>query len=342
MTSIVVTGATGFVGGHIVKGLSRYAPVAVGRNRSALERLQQEDPGVSCEQLDLTAPNAVERLVAHRPSLIIHAAARSSPWGTLAEFEAANVQTTNVVIAAATACEVPVIYLSTPSIYMDSTHRTMIKEDDPLPSTFVNDYTATKYEGELAVRRFCETGLPAVTLRPQAIVGSGDTTLAPRFLRVIDKGFLPLFDGGNAILDMTSVENVVDAVRLSADALLAGSLEGIRTFNVTNGDPRPIRELLGMILDVRAKLVPDSSPPRKLSISAQHARRVAGALEKLSHISGGWEPPLTRHSVDLLAFDRTLSIAAVQETLGFAPESHQLEDSIASYFGDDRTVSCHS
>ena len=191
MTSIVVTGATGFVGGHIVKGFEGRSPVAIGRNRNALQRLEREVPGVSCEQLDLAAVNAAERLIEHRPELIIHAAARSSPWGTRAEFERANVDTTKAVVAAAVACEIPVIYLSTPSVYMDRTNRTMVCEDDQLPSKFVNDYTATKHEGEQVLRQFCETGLPAITLRPQAIVGAGDTTLAPRFLRVIDKGFLP-------------------------------------------------------------------------------------------------------------------------------------------------------
>ena len=340
MSSVVVTGATGFVGGHIARGLDETNVIGLGRDRDALTLLEQA--GVQAEKIDLTSQETAERIAGFDPKLIIHAAARSSPWGTHAEFDAANVNTTEAVIEAASNARASLIYISTPSVYINGQHRRDIGEDGPLPTSFVNHYTATKFAGERSVLDFAKTGLPAVILRPQAIVGAGDTTLAPRFLRILERGVLPLFDGGNAVLDMTSVENVVEATRLAGDALIDGRIDGAETFNVTNGDPRPIRDLLKMIVDVRSKLVPGAGTPRELMVPASPARLVARGLEGLSRISGRWEPPITQYTVDSLVFDRTLNIGKLREQLGFDPSQHRLEDSIESYFLHDQAVQCRS
>lgn len=337
MSRVLVTGATGFVGGHLAAAFGDAEVTAVGRNRSRLRELQSD--GLQVDQIDLGSPDAADRLSGHRPELIVHAAARSSPWGTAQEFQRANVDATSAVLTAATRAQAPVIYLSTPSVYMDRTNQLMVSEDDPLPSEFVNDYTATKHQGEVLVRDFvADTGLPAAILRPQAIVGAGDTTLAPRFLKIIDRGIMPLFDGGTAVLDMTSVHNVVAATELTAQSLIEGRLDDVTTLNVTNGEPRTVASLFEMIVDIRSNKMPDARTPKRVSLPSGSCRTVAGLLEKLSLATGSWEPPLTQYSVDSLAYDRTLDISRARETLGYTPEVHGIEEAIEGYFSHSQAM----
>jgi len=103
-----------------------------------------------------------------------------------------------------------------------------------------------------------QRGLDAVILRPRAIFGETDTALLPRLLRVARRGYLPLIDGGRAIVDLTYVENAADA--LIAAAIRPQGFSG-EAFNISNGEPVAIRDLFariahGLGLQVRTISIP--------------------------------------------------------------------------------------
>lgn len=323
---IVVTGATGFLGGRCVRALTDdYEVVAMGRNERALARLDRG--GVIAERVELADRSAVDRLLSHAPDVIVHAAALSSPWGRREDFESANVVATNHVLEACRRSGSRLVHVSTPALFMNGTDRLMIDEDDPLPETFVNHYAASKARAERRVR---ESSIPTVILRPQAIIGAGDPSIAPRFLRIANRGVVPMIRGRDPLIDMTHVQNVARAIAASCAVLLRqDSWEGAETFNITNDDPRPMSNLLRSFLDAWER-ANGRSTIRVLELPRPLLGWVARAAEAIAGLNHR-EPALTRYTVELLATSRTLNIAKARRMLGYQPV-HSIEDAFSEYF----------
>jgi nucleoside-diphosphate-sugar epimerase len=189
-----------------------------------------------------------------------------------------------------------------------------VREDEPLPPP-VNDYAATKSEAERLVRA---SASPAVILRPRGIFGAWDETLLPRLLRLLRRRRFPLFNGGDALIDLTHVDNVVDAIMLAL-ALPATTCE---TFNVSNGQPRRAADLFAGL----ARTFGLPWHPRHVPLAAGLA--LARACELAGRAARGWEPPITRYSVGTVAFSQTLDLRHARERLGYLPRV-DLDDGIA-------------
>src|SRR5690349_14336676 len=99
---VLVTGATGGLGGAVARRFlaDGAAVTATGRNRTAGARLAAA--GMRFEAADLVDRAAVDRLVAGH-DVVIHCGGLSSPWGSAAAFESANVDGTRHVVEAASA-----------------------------------------------------------------------------------------------------------------------------------------------------------------------------------------------------------------------------------------------
>src|SRR5699024_11894850 len=97
-----------------------------------------------------------------------------------------------------------------PSIYAGPRHATGITENEVDAGNRLNGYIRSKIAAEALLHRARrEPGTPEiVTLRPRGIIGPGDPSLVPRLLAVEEKIGIPLFDGGRALIDLTSVQNV--------------------------------------------------------------------------------------------------------------------------------------
>jgi nucleoside-diphosphate-sugar epimerase len=122
---------------------------------------------------------------------------------------------------------------------------------------------------------------------------------------------IPLVHEGKASIDITYIDNVIDALLLCQAA--PDSLLG-RTFNITNGEPICVADLLDRLF---SRL---GYPCRLRPISYRTADWTASAMESISNLLlGGKEPILTRYTVGLLAFSQTLDITAAVRELGYQP-----------------------
>lgn len=176
----------------------------------------------------------------------------------------------------------------------------------------MNAYAATKLIAERIVSDAAIRGLPSVILRPRAIFGPGDTSLFPRLLRVNESRGIPIIGGGQAQLDLTFMDNVVDGL---VQACAAPESATGRIYNLTNGEPVKLIELLQSLfalleLPLRTKFV---SRPVALA-AGQGMEWLYRALPSL-----GQEPPFTRYTVGLLAFSQTLDISEARRSLGYEP-----------------------
>lgn len=310
-TRVLVTGATGFLGGSLARALHKlgYAVTATGRNESYGEKLREE--GIAFIPCDLADGERIVPLCAGQ-DFVFHCGARSSTWGPYSDFYNSNVIGTRNILEGCRRYEVGrLIYVSTPSLYSDYTDRLNVSESAPLPSKAVNAYADTKLLAEREVDLAFSAGIPVITIRPRAIFGPGDQAILPRLLQASRQGRVPLINGGQALIDMTYIDNVVDALlkcMTSPEATLG------KKYNITNGEPLPFLELMQRLF---AQL---EVPLRGKQISYRTAYAVASLLEWKARLTRSQkEPVLTRSTIGMLGKSLTLDITAAREELNYVP-----------------------
>ncbi|MFD0710315.1 NAD-dependent epimerase/dehydratase family protein [Paenibacillus sp. GCM10027626] len=311
--SALVTGGTGFLGGQLARRLHQlgWNVAVIGRNEQAGYALQAA--GIRFIQGDLRDQAAVEAACSGIDT-VFHCAALSSPWGSYQSFYSCNVEATAHVIAG---CQkkgaARLVNVSTPSIYFNGRDQLNIREDYPLPARPVNAYAATKRLAEEAVAAAHRpsAGLVTITLRPRAIFGPGDSAILPRLIRANNSSGVPLFRNGNAMLDLTYIDNAVDALIAAAAAPVEAAGQA---YNITNGEPVQLKEALNQLF----KLLRE--PMRSRRIPFPLAKSMAALLEAAAWLRPGRpEPVMTRYTVSLLSISQTFDIAAAQKKLGYAP-----------------------
>lgn len=306
---VLVTGASGFLGGYVVRDLRAhgYEVFAAGRNEDALAAVADPEHRIVG---DLASLADVHREV----DAVIHCAGLSTPWGRWRSFQEANVDgTARVVDFARRNGARRIVHVSSPSIYSAARDRLSIREDDVDTGNRLNGYIRSKIAAEALLQRALGDGRIAelVIIRPRGLIGIGDPSLMPRLLDVHRRVGIPLFDGGDNVIDVTAVENVATALRL---ALTAGDAAG-GVYNITNDDPRRFRDLLGTLLELLGET------PRMRPMSRRAAWALAAALEGVcTAIPGQPEPPLTRYTLSTIAYSQTLDLTRAKAELGYRPE----------------------
>jgi len=264
--------------------------------------------------------------------VVFHCAALSSPWGKYKDFYSSNVEGTQKLMDGCLKNDVQrFIHVSTPSIYFNYIPRFNVHENDPLPSKPANHYAATKLLAEQVVMEGHAKGLPSIMIRPRAIFGPYDQTLFPRIVAANAKSGVPMIGGGQALIDLTGVDNVVDALLLcrDVDATALG-----RAYNISNGDPRAFNELVSSLFGML------DMPLRRLNIPYRMAYGVAALLERVhGYIPALGEPALTRYTVGSLSIPQTLDITDAREQLGYAPRV-SIEEGLQQFADWWRAESC--
>ncbi|MGN6653692.1 NAD-dependent epimerase/dehydratase family protein [Trinickia sp.] len=310
----LVTGATSGLGANAARYLAaqRQAVRATGRDRRAGQALEAE--GIEFVPVDLAnaAAKDIDRLL-DGIDVVWHCAALSSPWGRYEDFHQANMTaTTRLAERAAQRGVRRFVHISTPSLYFDYRHRVDIPETFR-PARYVNHYANTKAQAEASLRAIALSypGTTVAILRPRAIFGPHDRVLLPRILRVLRErdGRLPLPRGGVARFDLTYVENVIHAMQL---ATTREDLPSGEVFNITNGEPATLRDVLAAIF------VPLGVAYRIVALPYPVLDAAARAMEAYASLSGA-EPALTRYSVGTLNYDMTLDIEKARRMLGYQP-----------------------
>lgn len=305
---ILVTGSTGFLGQHLVRALlaRRHHVYMLGRQFEGAGSLLAA--GATRVQADLRDRASIASACA-RMDAVYHVGALSAPWGRDVDFHAINVGGTEHVIAGCVRHNVGrLIVVSSPSVLFNGRDQHLLNDSAPYPARFVSTYSATKKLAEDRVNAAIRQGLPALIVRPKAIFGPGDTSLFPRLIRAARAGRLPQIGAGRNLVDLTYVDNVVQALVL---ALHAPGAVG-KTYTITNDEHVPIWDVIRMVLrrlDIPAQL-------RTLPVTA--AMAVAWLMELRARLTGR-EPLLTRYTVAALARTQTYDISAARHDLGYAP-----------------------
>jgi dihydroflavonol-4-reductase len=186
---VLLTGATGFLGQHILREL-----IAEGFHVRALSRSDQADSqlrAIGAEPVRADMQNASSLSAAVQGvDYVVHTAADTSMWRANNEAQTrTNVEGTKALLAAARDANVKgFLHTSSVSAYSHLCHETL---HENLPQrggdSWVN-YERTKFFSEKAVR---ESGLPFMIFQPSHVFGPGDTNNWSRLIRLIDQNKLP-------------------------------------------------------------------------------------------------------------------------------------------------------
>lgn len=302
---VIVTGATGFLGGEVCRRLVErgHQVLAMGRSDERLSRLQHQ--AVKTIKADLSMGETPRATPA---DAMVHCAALSSPWGRPEEYEQANVEATRQALTFARKCGAKrFVHISTPSLYFRFRDQLDVREDADLPPP-VNDYARTKLVAEKLVLAADE--LDPIVLRPRGLYGPGDTSLLPRLLLAGRHRPLPLLNGGRATTDLTYVEDAAEAV--CAALVHAGPLAQ-RVFNVSGGAALNVRDVADRAAQRAGQALRWRPMPTRLVLMLARASEAAARWRRYR------EPRITAYGVGLFAYTQTLDISAAALHLGWRP-----------------------
>src|SRR3990170_313861 len=188
----LVTGATGFIGGHIVDSLLAAGHQVRGLARNTEKAARLRDLGVEATMGDLTDIASL-RAAARGVDTVFHAAAKVTDWGPWPEFEAATVLGTEQALQAAVDAGVRrFLHVSTVGVYDD---RALVSaggragEDTPLTTGADGSwgfYAKSKMLAEKAAFRYHNEGKLIVSaIRPAWVYGPRDESIFPRLVQFL-------------------------------------------------------------------------------------------------------------------------------------------------------------
>jgi 2-alkyl-3-oxoalkanoate reductase len=306
-----ITGATGFVGGHVAeaavaRGMIVSTLARPSRDAGLLERL-----GVSVHRGELSDSEALRKAV-EDADVIVHCAAKVGDSGSVEDYRAINVEAFRRLLDSCRGRPPNrFIHMSTLGVY-EARHHHGTDESEPLPAGHIDGYTQSKVEAEhLALAYYQQHGVPVVILRPGFVYGPRDRAVMPRLIQRLREGGVHYLGGDQRALNCIYVSNLVDAVFLAAENPLAVG----NVYNLSDGERVTKARFLGGVADALGCKKPHQRLPRWLAgilmrILWRQVRRATAA---------GRTPWLTPAQFKFLLLNLDFSIEKAKRDLGYQP-----------------------
>ena len=306
---VLVTGATGFTGGHLARRLAANGDSVRAIVREPRRAADLVTAGVEVVSGDLRDRAAVDRAMAD-VEVVYHVAALYRQAGLPdSVYRAVNVDAAGTVVEVASAHRVRrVVHCSTVGVHGHIDHPPA-NEDAPLKPGDV--YQVTKLEGERLARREGERlGVEVTVVRPGAIYGPGDRRLLKLF-RGVARGWFPILGSGEIRYHLVYIDDLVEGFRLCGSHPAAAH----RTYILAGQDSITLNALVSQIAGVAG--VGRPRPRVHLPVWPFHA---AAAVCEAVCAPFGLEPPLHRRRVDFFTKSRAFDISRARKEIGFAPQ----------------------
>lgn len=306
---VLVTGASGMLGGAVAQLLRDKGHQVRTLQRGASSQATDEIRGSLTDQ-DVVA-TAVESMDA-----VIHLAAKVSFTGHWNEFVATNIDgTANLLAAAKSAGIKDFVFVSSPSVAHFGNSLAGASAGVANPNLARGNYACSKAAAELSALAEDSPEFRVAAIRPHVVWGPGDTQLVERVVDRAKSGRLPLLDSGVALIDTTYIDNAASAIVRGLERM---DYAHGRALVVTNGEPRPVGELIAGICKA------GGAPAPKLNVPGWLARGAGSVIEKVWLAAGSRnlvhdEPPMTRFLAEQLSTAHWFDQRETHEVLDWKP-----------------------
>jgi nucleoside-diphosphate-sugar epimerase len=311
---VLVTGAAGFLGGHLVDMLVERGDEvrAMVRPVEDAHRLKQL-PGLEVVQGDLTDAASLKRAV-QGVQRVYNVAAKTGPWGLEDVYRAINVRGLVDLVNVATDAGVQrIVHTSSITVYGHHLHG-IITEDHPFHAEN-NPYSRTKIAGEKMLANLVkDRGAPVVIVRPAWIYGPRDTASFGRFVALVESGKFFFFGSGRNVVPVVYVLDVAQGLIKAGDA---GDEVIGQAYTIADDRRVSQAEYLNTIADFLG-VAPISRTVPYLPLYA--AGRTAELVWQTLGRRKAAPPPLTTYGVTLLGGDQQFSIEKARRELGYEPQ----------------------
>ncbi len=298
---VLVTGARGMLGAAVARALAARG--------DAVTVLQRRPSGLPLPEVraDLGDPAARLADAVDGHDAVVHLAAKVDVVGPWREYERTNVAGTRALLAAARSAGVGrFVHVSSPSVAHAGSALVGAAAAPADPARARGHYARSKALAEQVALGAATAGLAVVAVRPHLVWGPGDPQLVGRIVARARAGRLPVVGTGAALVDTTYVDNAVDALLAALDR--APRVAG-RALVVSNGEPRPVAELVASICAAAGV-----APPR-FAVPARVARAAGAVVELVAR----HDPPMTRFLAEQLSTAHWFDQRATRAALGWTP-----------------------
>ncbi|MBP0447233.1 NAD-dependent epimerase/dehydratase family protein [Roseomonas sp. SSH11] len=309
MTEVLVTGASGFVGGHVMRRL---------RGDPALHAIAgTRDGRGGSRPLDLRSPDSILKALSG-VEVVVHCAVGD---------RSVTVEGTRALLAAAAGADVRrVVHFSSISVYGDAPG--LVTEDTPLIPASTPGYAGWKVAAEEAC--IAERKVETVRLRPTIIYGAGSTLWVAKMADRIQSGRWGRFgEAGEGTCNLVHVSDVAEAVAVAIAAPGAGG----RAFNVNGAETMSWDEWFSRLGAAIGAPPLREIPPGRMRALSLLSLPIKAAARLRPGLAADWllGAP-ARSEIALFGLKATYPTDAARAALGWVPRvgvEEGLRDSVA-------------
>lgn len=309
---ILVTGASGFIGGKLAEKLvqmGNHVRCQYRREEPPRHLLELEKRGAELFQWDLTESTDSASLLKDIDT-VFHVAALASDWGSYELFHKANVQATENLLQQGKKQGVKkCIALSSISVHGFGTHKNSTEEGPYYEP--ISHYQKSKLHMEKVALSYNSEEMAVSVIRPGNVYGPGDRTTMYPIFDAMKKGYMGYLDRGKRLTCPVFIDDLIEAMILVWNNKQSDG----EIFNITGGEEITWRE----ILEKSSKEL--KIKPPKLNLPGSVASFFATILEFLFKLfRSPTAPPLTRYRVSQLTHDYHFSIKKAEQLLSYKPQ----------------------
>ena len=307
----LITGATGFVGGHVARACAErgHQVTAIARTSSNVAELEKLGATIYRGELD---DRSMVALAVSEADVVVHCAAKVGDWGPVEEYRQVNVEGLRSLLDACKGQAIArFVHMSSLGVYA-ARHHYATDETEPPPTQHRDSYSQSKVEAEqLALQYYRDFGVPVVVLRPGFVYGPHDRTVLPRLIHALRTRTMR-YPGakGMRALNTIYVGNLVDAVFLAVENERAVG----QVYNLTDGEAVSKRRFVEKVADAMQLPYPTLMPPMWL------ARTAAWVSETMAKLRGAKEAPAFNYTrLKFMGLNLDFSIEKARRELGYRP-----------------------
>lgn len=308
MKKILITGATGFIGTHLVeKNLKIGNKITILARHGNPKAKKYESKGINIVYGDIRDYKSVEKAVSG-VDIVFHLASLVSDWGTMKLFKEINIKGTRNICKASLKYNISrFVEVSTNDVFGQKKN---VIINETFDYVYWNEpYPDTKIEALKITWEYHKKGLPVTMVYPCWGFGPGDTTFVPLIADAIKKEQW-LFWKKNVIIWTVYIDNLIDLLMVISEHPKAVG-EG---FLIHDGEPIIFQKFSKKIAESINAKVP------KTHIPYWSAYTIAWIMELIWKIMKKKKRPLlTTYTVKNLALKLNFSIKKAESLLGWTP-----------------------